>query len=484
MNSKVKDPHHPAHEGEHRSVHYIPLAICLALGLIGWFLPAPTGMSLQGWHMLVIFVVTILALIIKPLPMGAVAMLALLTTILTKIITVKQGFVAFSSPVVWLVVFALFIAKGFNVTGLGKRIAYFFTALLGKKTLGLSYGLMVTDLILSPAIPSVTGRSAGIVYPILQGIANSYKSFPHTDSARKIGAFLTVTAFQVTVITSTMFMTAMAANPLLASLTEKMDIKVSWGDWALAAIVPGIISLAFIPWLIYKIYPPEIKETPNAQEHALAELKALGKPSRNEWIMGFTAIVLLALWGFGKTLDLDAAIAALIGLGILLLTGVLEWKSLVKIDTAWETFIWFCVLILFAGFLTDFGVLDWFTGNIQSRFDHLPWHYAFPLLALIYFYSHYFFASSTAHVTAMYPAFLGLALVIGTPPMLAVLVLMFFSNLFGGLTHYSLAPAPLLYGVGYVDIKDWWKIGFITSVVNILIWCTIGVAWWKFLGFW
>ena len=165
-------------EGEHHSIHYVPLLICMLVGLLGWFCPAPTGMTADGWHILVIFVVTILGLIIKPLPMGAVAMVALLMAILTKVVTMKQAFSAFSSDVVWLVVFALFIAKGFNVTGLGKRIGYFFTALLGKKTLGLSYGLMVTDLVLAPGIPSVTSRSAGIVYPILQAIANSYKSFP------------------------------------------------------------------------------------------------------------------------------------------------------------------------------------------------------------------------------------------------------------------------------------------------------------------
>lgn len=473
------DEHH-----HHSSLHFIPLLICVGLGLLGWFCPAPSGLSVDGWHVLVLFVVTILGLIIKPLPMGAVAMITLLLTILTQLLSTKQAFAAFSSDVVWLVVFALFIAKGFNVTGLGKRIAYFFTVLLGKKTLGLSYGLMVTDLILAPAIPSVTGRSAGIVYPILQGIATSYKSFPHTDSARKIGAFLTVTAFQVTVITSTMFMTAMAANPILASLTEQMNLPISWADWAIAAVVPGVVSLLLIPLLIYVIYPPEIKETPNAQENALIELRALGRMRKSEWIMALTAVVLLVLWIFGKYFGVDPVVAAMVGLSLLLITGVLEWKSLVKIDTAWETFIWFCVLILLAGSLKEYGVLTWFTGGVQQHFSHLHWHFAFPILALIYFYSHYFFASSTAHVMSMYPAFLGLSLAIGTPPMLAAMVLIFFSNLFGGLTHYSLAPAPLLYGVGYVDIKDWWKIGFITSVVNITIWCTLGALWWKYLGIW
>ena len=152
MNDTAKDPKTSsahAEKGEKHSLQVIPLLICIGLGLVGWFCPHPEGMSLQGWHVLVIFVITIFGLIIKPLPMGAVAMIAVVVSVLTKTITMKQAFGGFSSDVVWLVVFALFIAKGFNVTGLDKRIAYFFTALLGKKTLGLSYGLMVTDLILS-----------------------------------------------------------------------------------------------------------------------------------------------------------------------------------------------------------------------------------------------------------------------------------------------------------------------------------------------
>lgn len=460
----------------------ITLLICIAIGLLFWFSPQPTGLTQSAWHTLGLFITTIIALILKPLPMGAVALIALEVAVLTDLITAKQAFGAFSSTVVWLVVFALFIAKGFNVTGLSKRIGYFFTALLGRKTLGLSYGLMLTDLILAPAIPSVTGRSAGIVYPILRSIATSYKSFPNCESSRKIGAFLTVTAFQVTVITSAMFMTAMAANPLIAQLTANQSIPISWGKWALAAVVPGTISLIIIPLFIYFIYPPEIKTTPNAREEALTQLKSLGKMKRSEWIMALTAIVLLILWMMNEWVN--PAVAAIVGLTILLVTGVLEWKSLVKIDSAWETFVWFCIIIMLAGQLSEQGVLGWFTNSVQAQFKGLHWHYALPMICLIYFYSHYFFASSTAHVSAMFPAFLGLAIVLGAPPFLSAFILIFFSNLFGGLSHYSLAPAPLLYGVGFVSIKDWWKIGFLVSLINIAIWCGIGIPWWKYLGYW
>ncbi len=472
------------------SVHYKPLIACLAVGAILWFMPVPTELTPQAWHLLVIFMVTIMALIAKPLPMGAVAIIAMLFSILSQTLTPTQTFLAFQEKVVWLVLFALFIAKGFAVTGLGKRVALFFSYLLGRSSLGLGYGLIATDLMIAPATPSVTGRIAGIVFPILKGISNSYKSFPNTDSSRKIGGFLTLVSFQGCCVTSSMFLTAMAANPILLKLTLDQDLALSWGKWALAAVVPGLISLALLPLLIYFLYPPEIKKTPDAPQIAKQQLHAMGPMSPKEWIMLATIGLLLILWIFGRQIttmtgiQMTSVVAAMIGLTILLLTGVLNWKNLVKMDSAWEIFTWFCVLIMLAANLNEMGVVQWFSGLVATRFEGIPWTVAFPCIALLYFYSHYFFASSTAHVTSMFTPFLVLAVGLGTPPMLAAFTLIFFSNLFGGITHYSLAPAPLLFGEGYVDIKDWWRVGFIVSIVNILIWSTIGVGWWKILGFW
>lgn len=479
------------------SINYIPLLICLIVALSIWFCPRPDAVSTEGWHLLAIFVATILGLVIKPMPMGAVAMTSMTAAILTQTLTVQQTFAGFQSTTVWLVVIALFIAQGFAVTGLGKRLAYFFSYLLGKSSLGLSYGLVATDLMIAPSTPSVTGRVAGIVFPILKGLSNSYQSFPNCLSSRKIGGFLTVVAFQGTVVTSSMFLTAMAANPIIYDLVTKEDlvsqggIELTWLSWALAAIVPGLINLALIPLVVYWVYPPEIKHTPDAPKVAKEQLQLMGKMSNKEWVMVFTIAALLVMWIFGGAIQSvtgiemkQAVLGALVGLVILLATGVLDWKNLIKMDSAWETFTWFCVLIMLAGGLKDLGVVQWFSDLVGQKFGGIDWKIAFPMLALIYFYSHYFFASSTAHVYSMFTPFLLVAIGLGTPPMLAAFILIFFSNLYGGITHYSLAPAPLLYGEGYVDIKDWWRVGFIVSLVNIAVWSTIGIAWWKFLGFW
>jgi DASS family divalent anion:Na+ symporter len=462
-----------------------PFLICLGIGAGLWFMPHSATIDLKGWHLLSVFIATIVALLIKPLPMGATAVISTTILLLTNTLTLTQGLSGFSNSVVWLLVLALFIAHGFLATGLGNRVAYVFTFLLGKHSLGLSYGLATADLIMSPAIPSVTGRVGGIIFPILQSISTAYGSEQNVISGKKLGGFLTLCAYQVTVITSTMFLTAMAANPLLQSLSIQNGLKITWSSWALAASVPGMLSLLLMPLIVYKLYPPEIKDTPLAPAIAKQKLQEMGPLSRKEYIMIGTIFILLGLWIFGGLLNVTPVAAAFVGVSILLITNAIKWESLLKEPGTWETFVWFALLLMMAGFLNDFKVISAFstmiTGHISAGID---WRIAFPALALFYFYSHYFFASSTAHVAAMYVPVLVLALGLGTPPELAMYSLVFASILFGGLTHYGLSPAPILFGAGYVTIGTWWRVCFVASLANITIWGGIGALWWKFLGLW
>ena len=172
------------------SLKYLPVPLpffaCLFFGSALWFLcPLPAGLALEAWHLLIIFLTTILGVILKPMPMGAVCFIAMVLSVLTHVLKIEQAFSGFQNTLIWLVVFALCIAKGFAATGLGNRIGYYFISLLGHRTLGLGYGIAIADLCMAPAIPSVAGRSVGIVFPIVQSIANSFESFPFSESAQK-----------------------------------------------------------------------------------------------------------------------------------------------------------------------------------------------------------------------------------------------------------------------------------------------------------
>jgi len=465
-------------------ISLVRFAIPVAVALILWFVPAPSGVDAPAWHLFAIFVATIVGVIAKPLPMGAVTLIGLSMTIVTGILEPAVALSGFSNTTIWLIVVAFFISRGVIKTGLGNRLALFFVSKLGKNTLGLAYGLAATDLVLAPAIPSNTARAGGIIQPIIRSIAESYGSVPGPTS-RKVGAFLTSTAFHVNAVTSAMFLTAMAGNSLAAQLAGDQGVEITWGSWALAAIVPGLVSLIVVPLVVYKVYPPELKKTPEAAATAKAGLADLGPMTAAEKVMASTIVGLLALWILGDSLlGLSATTVALIGLCVLLVSGVLTWQDVTMEKQAWDTLVWFAVLVMMATQLNELGLIPWLSDQMSGVVAGMGWEKAFILLTLVYFFSHYLFASNTAHISAMYAAFLATAIIAGVPPLMAALVLGFCSNLFASLTHYSCGPAPVLFGPGYVPVGNWWRTGFLIAVVNIAIWMGIGGLWMKVLGMW
>ncbi|MFT8866934.1 anion permease, partial [Liquorilactobacillus nagelii] len=442
------------------------------------------ALSIAAWRMFAIFVATIVGCITQPLPIGAVAIIGFVAATLTGIVDINTAVAGFGNSSIWLIAMAFFISRGFIKTGLGRRIALKFVQLFGKRTLTLAYSIIGVDLVLAPATPSNTARAGGVIYPIIQSLAQTFDSDPKKGTERKIGSFLVFSEFHGDAITSAMFLTAMAANPLAQTFAAAKQIDLSWMTWFLAALVPGIISLILIPLIIYKMYPPEIKETPNAKKWADQELQQMGRVSTAEKIMSLIFLIALLLWVTGTVTGIDATLTAFIALGLLLLTGVLEWQDVLHETGAWNTLTWFSVLVMMATELNKLGFIPWLSKTIAGELKGFSWFVVLVILIITYFYSHYLFASSTAHVSAMYAAMLGVALAAGVPGTLAALMLGFFGNLFASTTHYSSGPAPIYFGSGYVKQTDWWRMNFILGLVYIVLWLSIGTIWTKILGIW
>ena len=458
--------------------------ITVAIGVILWFLPVPTGLKPQAWHLLSIFVATIIGFILQPLPIGAIAFISLSIAGLTKTLTPAEALNGFGQSIMWLIISAFLFALGFIKTGLGKRIAYRIMGAIGDSSLKLGYALALSDLAISPATPSNTARAGGIMYPIVRSLCSAFGSEPG-DSSRKIGSYLIKTAFAGNTITSAMFLTSCAPNTLVTVLAlQTAKVQISWGTWALAAVLPGLISLAIVPYLLYKIYPPEIDKTPEAKEIARKELEKMGPMSRGEKIVSGVFVLALVLWATGGITKIDATIVAMLGVGIMLIGKAIDWKDVLAEKGAWDTLIWMGGLISLASALTKHGVIAWFAKLIAGSLVGIPWTVALTILLLAYMYSHYAFASLSAHVTAMYAAFLAVAVGAGAPPFLAAMSLGVISALFGGLTHYATGPAPIYFGSGYIPQGTWWKLGFVLSLVNLIVFIGFGSFWWKVVGLW
>ncbi len=459
----------------------IPIVIGLAL----WFSPVPAGIKPVAWQLTAIFVATIVAFVTSPMSMGALSLVAITVVALTKVMSIGGALSGFANSTIWLIVAAFMLSRGFIKTGLGKRIAYLLIKMFGKNSLLLSYTLLASDLLIAPATPSNTARAGGVIYPITKSLASAFGSEPGDGTARRIGAFLMQVVYQGNTVTSAMFMTAMAGNTLIVQLVaSSFKIELSWMGWMMAALVPGLVSLFLIPLVLYKIYPPELKDTREAQGLAAVELEKMGPVSKAEKIMLLVFIACLVLWATATITKIDATTVALFGVSVLLITDVINWKDVKAEEGAWDTLIWMGTLIALATELNKLGVIKWLAEMAGASMAGVPWFTAFALMLAIYMYIHYAFASLSAHVAALYIAMTSVVIGLGAPVMLTLLAFAFVSNLCMTLTHYAAGPSPIIFGSNYVTQGEWWKLGFIFSVIYLVVWVGLGAAWWKVLGLW
>jgi len=312
----------------------------------------------------------------------------------------------FSSDTVWLVFSAFMFALGYERTGLGRRIALVMVKALGKNTLTLGYATTLTDTILAPFTPSNTARSAGTIFPVVRNLPPLYGSQPNDPSARKIGGYLMWVTFAAGCVTSSLFMTACAPNLLALEFIRKISkVDITWKQWFFASAPFALPLLLALPILTYLLYPPQIKRGTEVPVWAASELEKMGRPSRRELILAVLALLAIVLWISGGKY-IHVAMVALLVVSLMLVTRVVTWKEMASNHAAWTTLVLLATLVTLAGGLARVGFIKWFADSVAAHLGGLSPTLAIIALVTVYFFSHYMFASLTAHTTAMMPVLL------------------------------------------------------------------------------
>jgi DASS family divalent anion:Na+ symporter len=457
--------------------------VVLIPGLLLYFFPV-AGLTSAQAHVFGIFAATIVSLVVQPVRMGVSVLVAMTLLAVTGALPPARVLSGFSNVTVWMIFTAFLFSKAVTVTGFGARVAYFFIERFARSPLRLAYSLGAAGLVLAPFIPSDTGRGGGVIYPITRSVAAAFGSEPGA-SARRIGSFLMLSGFHSTYTASAMFLTGMAANPLIAAFALKIaHVELTWLRWFSGSIIPGLITLTVTPWLLTRMAPPEIADTTAARVYAADQLARMGPLTMSErWLTGVMLAVMTG-WITFPWHGIPNAFVALSGLCALLLARVITWEDLLGEGRAWDALIWFAPMVMMSEVLNENGTMALLSQRLFGALVGWPWQLALVALVAAYCYVHYGFASMTAQVSALYPGFLAAAVTAGVPPMAAALPLAYFSNLNAAMTHYGTGSAPVFFGAGYVRQGEWWRAGFVISVANLVIWLGIGSIWWKLVGIW
>jgi L-tartrate/succinate antiporter len=461
-----------------------PLLVGIALALT----PAPHGLPLNAWRYFALFAAVMVGIITEPIPAAALGLVGVIAAAALGLVrgSTSQATLwalgGFANATVWLIFAAFVFSLGYAKTGLGKRIALLLIRAMGKSTLGLGYAIALADLALAPFMPSNTARSGGTIFPILRNIPELYGSLPNDESARKIGAYLMYTALAATCVTSSMFLTAIAPNVLAVDLAFRtIHVSISWTDWFKGFAPAGFLLLAIVPILLYRIYPPEIREAPEASRWAADELHKMGPVSAKEMTLLGLVVLALVLWTAGAKY-VDPTMAAMLVVGLMLVLRVVDWNDVLGYTQAWNVFIWFATLITLAGGLAETKFVDWAAQSLAPMLSHRGVVMSAVLLVGSFFLVHYLFASVTAHVSSLFQVFLLVAVTIpGISRLSWALLLSYSLGLMGILTPYGTGPSPIYYGCGYVKGKEFWILGFVLGALFFAVYILIALPWLAFL---
>ncbi|MBS1241692.1 MAG: yflS [Gemmatimonadetes bacterium] len=332
------------------------------------------------------------------------------------------------------------------------------------------------DALIAPAFPSNTARS-GVLFPLAFSVAEAAGATPGREDRARLGRFLMFSGMASLTLSSALWLTAMAANPLGAEIARQYGVEIGFGSWLLAASVPTLLGMVLVPLLLYKLIRPEVTKTPEAPAEARKALAALGPLTRDQTVVAGTFFGMVVLWGSAATLGIDPTAVAFLGLGTLLATRVLTLADIAREGDVLATFIWFASLFTMSDQLNQLGFMEFLGGRLVLRLGGLSPVVAGVALVVAYVLLHYLFVSQTAHLLALFGVFLGVGVKLGVPAAPLAFQLLFATNYFAVITPQGSSANLLFAGSGYLSQGDLYRLGALTTAFCMALYLVVGIPW-------
>jgi len=453
------------------------LSFALALGI--WLTPIPAGLTKEAWHLFAVFAAAIFSVIVNAFPLLTASLLAVGAVVLTGTVDPAKAFAGFANSSVLLVVVAFLVANAVVKCGLGRRISLLVVSAFGRSTIGLGYSIFLTDALIAPAFPSNTSRG-GVLYPIILSLAQSAGSTPENN--RCMGGYLMFCGMASLSVSSALWLTATSANPIGVSLAAQSGLKINFGSWLLAASVPALATILMLPFVLSRLFPPGVTETPDAPAIARKELQSMGSLSRDEWIVAVTFAVMVTGWVMADSLRLSLTAVAFAGLGVLLATNVLTLDDINLQGSTLVTFLWLAVLFALSGQLNELGFMGYVGGKLTAMLGGVAWPVAYVVLLVLYVLMHYMFVSQSAQVLALFDVFLDVAVRTGVPIFLMAFALLFASSYFSTITPQAGSQNVIFVGSNYLTQGELYRLGLLTTGFCLLSFLVLGTPWLLFVA--
>jgi len=390
-----------------------------------------------------------------------------------------NAFSVYLHPLVVLFIAGFTIAEAMKKWNLHKRISLSFIKLIGFSPKRLIFSFMIITALLSMFISNTA--TTAMMMPIALAIIIS---IGETPGESQFGKVLMLGIAYAASIGGIGTLIGTPPNVVLAGFVDTLlGIRISFASWMIIGIPIVIVLLPTAFFILLKVFPFGNIKIGGSKQIIEEELKELGRLKGGERNTLIIFIITALLWIFQRKINiwlhipwLNDAVVGMFGVFLFYIIPVnikkweftMDWKTNEKIP--WGT------LVLFGGGIALGTALNK-TGAASFIASHLTLVGAIPeilmllvVILLIDFMTE--ITSNTATTNMMMPILFALGVATLHNPLLLMV---------GGAVAASMAfmlpvatpPNALVYGTGFIKLKDMVRIGLILDIVAAVIWTII-----------
>ena len=457
----------------------LPLAVLATLSV--WFMPLPDGLSPAGLKCLALFAGIFILYLTESVALPVTSLAIVPLGVLMGIATPKEALDGFGSTSVYLLVSAFVLATAMVKSRLAERMTYYILKIVGSSALGVSVGIMLSNVMLAFLVPSTAARTA-ILLPVCLGLVAAFKVGARSNLAK---GFLLTLAFTNSTI-SAGILTATLPNPITVEFIAKAGgPTITYMQWLYYGFPPALLMTVLSWWVCRRMFKPEVEHIPGGSAYVGEALARMGAMSAEKRAL---AVFLLAtgLWVSGEWTRIDVTIAALFCSCLLFLPGVgfLSWEDANKGVSRQIVFVAGGGISLGAMMMKT-GAAKWLAMTILNTFGAAGLATLTVLIIVMFIvqYLHALFVGTTGMLTAIMPVVLGMAEHLGVNPLVFAMPAGMIVGGYPLLMFYNTLSSILVYGSGEMEVKDFPKAGFVLCTIAVIVYALCAMTYWKSTGY-
>ena len=330
------------------------LIISLLLGVILINLPTPEGLTISGYHTLIIVIIAILLIISEPIPLPATALLIIILEVVFGIASPNAAANSFMSDAVFFIMGSLMLAVAIVSQGLDTRLALGIIRLTGNRTWKIVLGFVGISALLSSFIGEHT------VTAMMMPVGLTLVRFTNQDisKSKTLTSLILFSIAYGSAIGSIGTPSGGGRNVIMLDYWRGFGIAdISYLEWMKYTYPMLLVEIPLATLILWFTFKPEHKILDSAVRKLKVQVAKSGHIKGREILAILIFIAVFLGWVFLSPM-IGLGIVALLGVVLYLIFGLIKWEDLNR-NTNWGVIILFGAAISLGVQMTETGAAMW-----------------------------------------------------------------------------------------------------------------------------